>query len=208
MAKAKKSVEERLQEVEDRLEILNLIAAHPPGTDSGASAFAASYWTEDGEFDRGAGLTGAKGKATMGSGLTSPGFRQAMSEGIAHFAGLPHIELDGDRATVTSYLQIVMPNPQGEPVELSSHGTSKGFRIHRMTVNRWDLVRTEDGWKIARRRLRLLDTTDEGRDLLRELTAPAQNSLVVVIARRPELVEGAPRQSSASTDWIASLRSQ
>jgi hypothetical protein len=171
---AKKSLEERLQEVEDRLEILNLIAAHPPGTDSGASAFAASYWTEDGEFDRGAGLHGAKGKAAMSTGLSNPGFQQAMREGIAHFAGLPHIQLDGDKATVTSYLQIVTPNPHGEPVEISSHGSSKGFRIHRMTVNRWDLVRTEDGWRIARRRLRLLDTGDEGRALLRELTAPAQ----------------------------------
>jgi hypothetical protein len=173
MAKAKKSVEERLQEVEDRLEILNLIAAHPPGTDSGAGAFAASYWIEDGVFDRGVGLNGAKGKATMAAGLAAPGFRQAMREGIAHFAGLPHIELDGDKAAVTSYLQIVTPNPHGEPVEISSHGSSKGFRIHRMTVNRWDLVRTDDGWRIARRRLRLLDTGDEGRALLRELTEPA-----------------------------------
>src|ERR1700760_2236780 len=170
MAKAKKSVEERLQEIEDRLEILNLVAAHPPATDTGSSQYAASYWMEDGEVDRGAGLTGMKGKAAMASGPT-PGFREAMRQGIAHFAGLPHIALDGDKATVTSYLQIVMPNTQGEPVELSSHGTSKGFRIHRMTVNRWDLVRTEDGWKIARRRLRLLDTTDEGRALLREMTA-------------------------------------
>jgi len=175
MAKAKKSIEERLQEVEDRLEILNLIAAHPPGTDSGASQFAASYWTEDGEFDRGAGSSGAKGKASMGSGLAAPGFREAMRQGIAHFSGLPHIELNGDKATVTSYLQIVTPNPHGEPVEISSHGSSKGFRIHRMTVNRWDLVRTEDGWKIARRRLRLLDTSDDGRALLRELTQPAQS---------------------------------
>jgi hypothetical protein len=174
MAKPKKSIEERLQEVEDRLEILNLIAAHPPATDSGASQFAASYWTEDGEFDRGAGLSGAKGKGAMGSGLATPGFREAMRQGIAHFSGLPHIELYGDKATVTSYLQIVTPNPHGEPVEISSHGSSKGFRIHRMTVNRWDLVRTEDGWRIARRRLRLLDTTDDGRALLRELTAPAQ----------------------------------
>ncbi len=173
MAKAKKSIEERLQDIEDRLEILNLIAAHPPATDSGASQFAASYWTEDGEFDRGAGLSGIKGRAAMASGPT-PGFREAMRQGIAHFAGLPHIELNGDRATVTSYLQIVMPNSQGEPVELSSHGTSKGFRIHRMTVSRWDLVRTENGWKIARRRLRLLDATDEGRALLRELTQLAQ----------------------------------
>lgn len=176
MAKPRKSLEERLQETEDRLEILNLIAAHPPGTDSGAGEFAASYWMEDGVFDRGAGLTGAQGKAAMAAGLTSPGFRQAMREGIAHFAGLPHIELDGDKATVTSYLQIVTPNPQGEPVEISSHGSSKGFRIHRMTVNRWDLVRSDDGWRIARRRLRLLDTGDEGRDLLRELTEPAQTA--------------------------------
>ena len=112
-----------------------------------------------------------KGKAAMASGPTQ-GFREAMRQGIAHFAGLPHIELNGDKATVTSYLQIVMPNTQGEPVELSSHGTSKGFRIHRMTVNRWDLVRTEDGWKIARRRLRLLDTTDEGRALLKHMGMP------------------------------------
>lgn len=173
MAKAKKSIEERLQEVEDRLEILNLVAAHPPGTDSGATQFSASYWTEDGEFDRGAGLAGMKGKAAIASGPT-PGFRAAMAQGIAHFAGLPHIALNGDKATVTSYLQIVMPNDQGEPVELSSHGTSKGFRIHRMTVNRWDLVRTDDGWKIARRRLRLLDQTDEGRALLREMTEAGQ----------------------------------
>jgi hypothetical protein len=170
MAKAKKSIEERVQEVEDRLDILNLVAAHPPATDSGSSPYAASYWTEDGEFDRGPGLAGIKGKASVASGPT-PGFRAAMAQGIAHFAGLPHIELKGDKATVTSYLQIVMPNDQGEPVELSSHGTSKGFRIHRMTVNRWDLVRTEDGWKIARRRLRLLDNTEEGRALLREMTA-------------------------------------
>jgi hypothetical protein len=174
MAKAKKSVEERLQKVEDRLEILNLIEAHPPGADSGAGDFAASYWIEDGVFDRGAGLTGNKGKAAMAAGLQAPGFRQAMREGIAHFSGLPHIELNGDQATVTSYLQIVMPNPQGEPVELSSHGNSKGFRIHRMTVNRWDLVRTEEGWRIAKRRIRLLDTTDDGRALLREMTQPAQ----------------------------------
>ena len=173
MANAKKSIEERLQEVEDRLEIINLIAAHPPGTDSGASQFTAAYWIEDGEFDRGAGLSGMKGRAAMASGPTQ-GFREAMRQGIAHFSGLPHIELNGDKATVTSYLQIVMPNAQGEPVELSSHGTSKGFRIHRMTVSRWDLVRTAEGWRIARRRLRLLDTSDEGRALLRELTQPAQ----------------------------------
>ena len=132
----------------------------------------------------------------MASGPT-PAFREAMRQGIAHFAGLPHIELDGDKAIVTSYLQIVMPNNQGEPVELSSHGTSKGFRIHRMTVNRWDLVRTEDGWKIARRRLRLLDQTDEGRALLREMTAPASNPY-------HRHCRAKTKQSSVSDHWIAS----
>ena len=40
---------------------------------------------------------------------------------------------------------------------MPNHGSSKGFRVHRMTANRWELVRTPQGWKIKRRTLRQLD---------------------------------------------------
>jgi hypothetical protein len=159
-------LETRLRAIEDRLEILNLIAGHPPGADSASGEYAASYWVEGGSFDRGEGLRGSASHAEMIANLAAPGFQAAVAQGIAHFAGLPHIEIDGDRAIVTSYLQILMPDPTGDAVELSAHGTSKGFRVHRLSANRWDLVRTREGWRIERRVLRSMDSP-EARSILR-----------------------------------------
>lgn len=160
------NLEARLRAIEDRLEILNLIAGHPPGADSASGEYAASLWVEDGVFDRGEGLQGSRGHAATIASLAAPGFQKAVAQGITHFTGLPHIEIDGDTAIVTSYLQILMPNPEGESVELSAHGTSKGYRVHRLTANRWDLVRTPEGWRVKHRTLRTMDTP-EARAILR-----------------------------------------
>ena len=54
-----------------------------------------------------------------------------------------------------------------QAVEVPNHGASKGFRIHRVGANRWELVRTSEGWKIQRRTLRPLDGTEPARELLR-----------------------------------------
>ena len=99
--------------------------------------------------------------------LKTPGHQAAIAGGLAHFCGLPYVEIDGDTATVVSYLQILTPHPNAEPHEVPNHGTSRGFRIHRVGANRWDLVRTTDGWKIKRRTLRPLDGSEPARELLR-----------------------------------------
>ena len=39
------TLEERIRLIEDRLEIYNLIASHPPSADTGASDYTASVWT-------------------------------------------------------------------------------------------------------------------------------------------------------------------
>jgi SnoaL-like domain len=161
------SVEARLRNIEDRLEIYNLIAAHPPSIDGGAAAYTASVWTDDGEFDRGAGLTSHRGRGEIAVGADRPGMREAQKAGLCHFAGLPHITIDGDRATVISYLMLLVVQTQGEPVEVPNHGTSKGHRVHRVVANRWELVRQDAGWKIARRVLRLIDGTEPPREILR-----------------------------------------
>jgi hypothetical protein len=161
-----RSLEERLRAVEDRLEILNLIASHPPSADTGADYYTEKVYTEDGVFDRGANLTGARGNREIAAIVTSPGHQAAIRGGLAHFAGLPHIVLDGDAAVVTSYLQILTPHPSAEPVEVPNHGASKGFRIHRVAANRWVLTRTAQGWKIKSRTLRPLDGSSEAREIL------------------------------------------
>jgi hypothetical protein len=49
-------LEQRIRAIEDRLEIYNLIASHPPSADTGADYYAEVTYTDDGVFDRGPGL--------------------------------------------------------------------------------------------------------------------------------------------------------
>jgi hypothetical protein len=165
--KADRSLEERLQEVEDHIEIYRLIASHPPSVDGRVPAYTASVWTEDGEFDRGEGLDSYRGLAQIAPVAARPAMVKAQEGGLCHFAGLPHIDIDGDTAVVISYLQILVLQTQGEPVDVPLHGNSRGHRVHRVVANRWELVRTDDGWKIKRRVLRLIDGSDAPRQILR-----------------------------------------
>jgi len=167
MAEQNRSLEQRIRVIEDRLDIYNLIAGHPPSADTGAAAYAEAVYAEDGVFDRGPGLAGATGNKAIGANLESAGHRAAIAGGLAHFTGLPHVTIDGDEAVVISYLQILTPKKSGEPIEVPNHGASRGYHIHRVVANRWELVRTASGWKIKRRALRLVDGSEPSRDILR-----------------------------------------
>ena len=83
-----KPLETRLRDIEDRLEIYNLIASHPPSADTGADYYTTAVYTEDGVFDRGEGLEGAVGNAAIAALTQSPGHQQAIQGGLAHFTGL------------------------------------------------------------------------------------------------------------------------
>ena len=161
------TLEHRLRAIEDRLAIYNLIASHPPSADTGARAYAEAVYVEDGIFDRGAELSSWAGNSAIGANLESEGHQAAIAGGLAHFTGLPYVAIDGDEAVVISYLQILTPKKSGEPVEVPNHGASRGYHIHRVVTNRWDLARTPDGWKIKRRTSRLVDGSEPSREILR-----------------------------------------
>ena len=163
-----KSLEDRIRAIEDRLEIYNLIASHPPSADTGGSEHIATSWVEDGLFDRGENLSSPRGREQLANQVLSAAHQAAIDRGLAHFTSLPHVAIDGDLAVVTSYLQILVPQTQGDPVDVPNHGSSKGFRVHRMTANRWELVRTPQGWKIKRRTLRQLDGSLPARKILQQ----------------------------------------
>ncbi|HEV2302266.1 MAG TPA: nuclear transport factor 2 family protein [Stellaceae bacterium] len=167
-----RSLEERLRAIEDRFEIYNLIASHPPSADTGAGAYTASVWAEDGVFDRGAEFPRPTGRAAIAAGSSNPEHHRAIEEGIAHFAGLPHLRIDGDTAIAISYLQILVPDRVGPAFEVPNHGSSRGFHVHRVSANRWEFGRTEAGWKIRRRTLRPLDGSAPARDILKGALEP------------------------------------
>jgi hypothetical protein len=108
----------------------------------------------------------------MAALLTSPSHQAAISGGLAHFTGLPHVTVDGDDAVVISYLQILTPKKSGEEIEVPNHGSSRGYHIHRVVTNRWELKRTPSGWKIKRRTLRLVDGSEPSREILRGALGP------------------------------------
>jgi hypothetical protein len=161
-----RSLEDRIRAIEDRLEIYNMIASHPPSADTGGKDHIAACWVEDGVFDRGEALSSPRGREALANQVMTPEHQAAIAGGLAHFTGLPHVAIDGDTAVVTSYLQILVPQTQGDPVEVPNHGKGRGFRIHRMTANRWELVRTPQGWKFKHRSTRQLDGSEPARRIL------------------------------------------
>jgi hypothetical protein len=171
-----RTLEARLRLIEDRLEIYNLIASHPPSADTGAAAFTASVWAEDGVFDRGGEFARPTGRAAIAAGSASPEHHRAIEQGIAHFAGLPYVRVTGDTAIAISYLQILVPDHVGPVFEVPNHGASRGFHVHRVSANRWEFERTASGWKIKRRTLRPLDGSAPARELLSAAVQPAPDA--------------------------------
>ena len=165
------SLEDRVRAVEDKLAIFHLIASHPPAADTGTDRYYREAFVADGEMDLGGGK-GARGNDTIGALVKTPEHEAAIAGGLCHFAGLPRVEIKGDSAVALSYLQIITPDRQAAPREVSGHGSTTGFRIHRVGANRWELKRSKDGWKVVRRTLRPLDGTDDARALLRKAIAP------------------------------------
>jgi len=163
------ALEDRLRAVEDTLAIYHLIASHPPAADTGTDRYYRDAFTSDGEIDLGGGK-GATGNEAIAGIVKTQDHAAAIAAGLCHFAGLPRVDLDGDTAVATSYLQIITDR-HGAPRELSGHGTSTGFRIHRVGANRWELKREKEGWKVTRRTLRPLDGGDDAKALLRRAFA-------------------------------------
>jgi hypothetical protein len=166
MANAEASIDAlwaRLRTLEDRMAIYELMATYGPAVDGAAADVAAGLWALDGRYDAGVGVfEGSAGIAEMVVGDMHQGIIQG---GSAHLISLPHLEINGDHAVATCYSQLLRYDPE-----------TAGFKIWRCTANRWELVRSVDGWRVKDRVNRVLDGSEEPRELLRrgvERPAPA-----------------------------------
>ncbi|GLZ41991.1 nuclear transport factor 2 family protein [Actinokineospora sp. NBRC 105648] len=147
------ALERRLAEVEDRLALLQIVAAYGPAVDSGSAEATAALWTEDGVYDTFPVVLA--GKAAIAGMVTGELHQGLINSGAAHLIGIPHIELAGDTAVVTTYSQLVLRDNETD-----------SYRSWRTGVNRWEFARTPQGWRVTRRVNRQLDGTPEGRAIL------------------------------------------
>ena len=147
------TVEARLQALEDREAIRELIASYGMLADTGAADALSQLWVEDGRYAVG-GMAEAKGRAAIAALIDGPTHRTLMADGCAHMLGPVTITLNGDSATARGHSVVFRATGQG------------GFEAHRVSANRWQLARTADGWRVTARENALLDGAEAARALL------------------------------------------
>lgn len=153
------TVEQRLAALEatvrtlaDEREITRLVTAYGPLVDSGDTDAVAGLWTPDGVYD----VDGLymQGRDDIVAMVRSEAHQGLIRRGCTHLQGAVHVNLHGDEALAASHSLLV----------LAAEG--KGFRVLRATAHHWRFVRTDDGWKVARRTSRALDGNPEAHRLL------------------------------------------
>jgi uncharacterized protein (TIGR02246 family) len=141
----------RLQALEDRAAIADLIARYGPLADAGDAAGVAALWTDDGVYAVD-GFPEAYGHSAIAALIKGPVHRQLMARGCAHLLGPATITLAGGRATALCH-----------SVVLAKSG--EDWAPVRVAANRWELARTPDGWRVVRRDNALLDGRERARAL-------------------------------------------
>lgn len=144
-------LEDRVQALEDERAIYELMASYGPAVDSNSREEAAQLWVSDGVYDVDIGEW--RGQDAI-AGMLAEGFHQAcLADGCSHQVSISKVTVQGDTAVATGYMQLVVRN--GEI-----------FELRRQTVQRWELVRTDQGWRIGHRTGRLIDGGPDARALL------------------------------------------
>jgi len=160
-------LEARIAELEDQVQLYQLMSSYGPLVDSGDAEATSALWVEDGIYDWGGGTApdpegkvkeGAEGAALSREAIADmvrgSYHQQIIDGGAGHVIGLPHIVFKGDAAVATSYSRLYRYD-------------GENFRVWRVGANRWEFVRTPQGWRIRRRTNRVLNGGKEPRALLR-----------------------------------------
>lgn len=146
------TLDQRLQILEDREAIRDLIARYGPLADRGDAAGVAALWTPDGRYAI-VGFGDATGHAEIAALIDSATHQQLMADGCAHLLGPVAVDLRGDRATAIGHSVVL-------------RWTGRQFEVARVAANRWELVRTATGWRVAVRENALLTGEAAARALL------------------------------------------
>ncbi len=153
----------RLERVEDELAIHRLIVRYGLAVDAGEAEAAMELFTKDTLYEVRAVGTGTggdatqslvmRGRAAVGEMVRSED-HQKLLPNAAHTIGPAVVHVDGDTATATGYTRIY-------------HREDDDFRMFRMAVNHWELVKQDGRWWVHRRYSQVLGGTDV-QDLMRK----------------------------------------
>lgn len=145
------ALQNRLQALEDREAIAQLIASYGPAVDSNRLQDAAALWAEDGQYAV-AGFGAHAGRAALVDLLAAPHHQQLLRDGCAHILSAPYIQLHGQRAVALNYSVVL--RHQGD-----------AYTPERVAANRWELEQVDGHWRLLSRRNALLDGSAAAQEL-------------------------------------------
>jgi hypothetical protein len=148
-------LEERLQHMQDQLDIYQLMSTYGPSADSGSGDVIETLFTSNGQYISGIPGVDLSSAVEIRRMIEQPSQREFIDRGCAHMVTMPVVRVSGDRAIALCHGQLLR-HQDGE------------FQVWRTSASRWDFVRTSEGWKVARRKNELLDGNSEAQNLFRE----------------------------------------
>jgi ketosteroid isomerase-like protein len=156
MASNARTIEQRLQELEDRQAIYQVVCGYGYAVDGCNAPAVGSFYAEDGVYALGdAGRF--EGRAAVEAITRWDTHLKLVHGGCAHMSTLPYVVIDGDHAVATCHTMVAMRG-------------ADGFFIGRLSASRVELARQPQGdWKITLRQNYLQDGSPDGPALLARL---------------------------------------
>ena len=145
-------LERRVLELEDHVAILRVVNQWGPAVDTGSSEAAGALFDHDGVLE--SDLSRLEGPAEVRAMVESEGQHDLIRRGCAHVQTAPVVTVDGDTATVIAYSQVYLH-------------ADDGHAVWRVSANQWELRRGADGWRVTRRRNRVVDGSPEAHPILK-----------------------------------------
>ncbi|WP_235735909.1 nuclear transport factor 2 family protein [Nocardioides alcanivorans] len=152
------ALEQRLRELEDKQEIVDLLASYGPLVDSGSADEVAALWSEDGVYD--VDEICMNGRDEIRAMVRSDRHQGWIKGGCAHFLGPARVHVRGDSAVGVCH-SLMIVNRGGD------FETDPEFVVRRATAHHFELERSAQGWVVTRRTSRVLDGRAEAPELLR-----------------------------------------
>lgn len=157
------SVEDRLQALEDRQAIYQIVCGYGYSVDGCNADAVGDAYVEDGVYAV-ADMPSWIGREAIAAITSSESHLKLVRAGCAHMSSLPYVVIEGDHAVATCHTMVPM------------HGEN-GFFIGRLSASRIDLARqTDGGWQIFHRQNYMLDGNPEGPAMLGRLKEGPKSS--------------------------------
>lgn len=148
------ALEERVRVLEDQVAIHRLINSWGPAVDTGNAQAAAALFSDDAILE--SDLSYLIGPPAIAAMVLGEGHQSLIQGGSAHIPAFPIVRVDGDQATAVGYTRVY-------------RHLEEGYDVWRVSANRWEFRRTEDGWRVTKRTNHVIDGGPEAPQLLGRL---------------------------------------